>query len=169
MDEDEEKKGVNLLASKGLKKMIQAKEELSTEWYRIAAEQDQLVDRLLALEARITQMGEFKSQMEQSEQEKIAHNREAAQLHKELEEFKAKWAELQDVVAVVGEHESASMEKINNLEARLRSKIKEVAAVEEKRAMMEEILKKFMEQNCEHARTNTNLCQTYDIGMAENE
>lgn len=143
--------------------MIQAKEELSTEWYRIAAEQDQLVDRLLALEARITQMGEFKSQMEQSEQEKIAHNREAAQLHKELEEFKAKWAELQDVVIVAVECELTSLEQINNLETRLCSKIEEATVAEENISRLEERFRKIMEQNRKHARTNTDLNRTYNI------
>ncbi|XP_070042608.1 uncharacterized protein [Nicotiana tomentosiformis] len=158
----------NLLASEGLQKMIQAKEELASERDRIAAERDQLAERLQALEARLVTMGELESMLEKSEQEKIIHNQEAAQLHEELEELKAKWVELQDAVTVAAELEYASMEQINNLKASLCSKIEEATA-EEKRARMEQRFKKVMEQNSEHARTNTDLCRTYGIMRDENE
>lgn len=83
--------------------------------------------------------------MEQSEQEETVHNREAAQLRKELEELKAKWVELQDAITMEAERESASMKQINNLESSLRSKIEEVSSTEEKRARMQERFNKVME------------------------
>lgn len=125
--------------------MIQAKEELAAERNWIAAERDHVAEYLPALEERHATMDELESRLEQTKEEEIIHSREAAQLHEELEELKAKWAELQDVVTITAEYDSASMEQINNLEASVHSKMKEVAPVEEKRARMEERLKKVMD------------------------
>ncbi|XP_070032061.1 uncharacterized protein [Nicotiana tomentosiformis] len=159
----------NLPASEGLQKTIQAKEELSVERNQIIGERDQLAKCLLALEARLAQMGELEAQLEQSEKEKMVHNQQDTQLHTKLEELKVKWVELQDVVTVAAERESASMEQINKLKANLHSKIEEVAATQEKRARVEERLKKVMEQNHEHARTNIDLCWTYEIVRIKND
>lgn len=99
----------------------------------------------------------------------MAHSQEAAQLHNKLKDLKAKWAELQDVLVVVAERKSSSIEQISNLEANVRSKTKKVATADEKRARIEERFKKFMEQNREHTGTDTNLDRSYGIVRAEND
>lgn len=78
-------------------------------------------------------------------------------MHVDLAKLKTKWAELQDVMTSAAEHESAFMKKIKNLEAHLLPKIKEVAATDEKKVRMEERLKRVIEQNREHAKTNIDL------------
>ncbi|XP_070034857.1 probable kinetochore protein SPC25 [Nicotiana tomentosiformis] len=84
----------------------------------------------------------------------MAHNQEAAQLHEKLQETKAKWAELHDVVIAIAKRESAFEKQINNLKANLCSKNEEANAIEEKRAKMEERLKRIMEKNRLHSTTN---------------
>lgn len=115
------------------------------------------MEHLPDLEEKVAQIRELEARLEKSEQEKIAHSREATQFHEDLEELKVKQNELQDVVTVAVEHESAFMKQIINLEASICFKTEETDAVKEKRARMEERFKKIMEQNQEHARTNTNL------------
>lgn len=99
------------------------KKAFRAEKDQIVVEWDQLDERLLALEERLAQMGDLKSRLEQTEQEKMAHIQEATQLHVEFSELKVKWAQLQDTLTLVAERESTSMEQINNLEANLHSKI----------------------------------------------
>lgn len=62
------------------------------------------------MKAKVAQMGKLEARLEQSEQERMAYNQEAAQLHEELKDLKVMWDELQDVVTVTIECESASME-----------------------------------------------------------
>lgn len=80
-----------------------------------------------------------------------------------------KWAELHDVITVTAEGKSTFMAQINNLEANLHSKTEEATDAEKKRAKMEEMFIVVMEQNHEHARTNTDINWIYDIVKAENE
>lgn len=114
-------------------------------------------------------MDKLKAWMEQSEQEKIAHSEKATHLHAELAELKIKWAKLQDAINSAAKREFAFMDRINNLEANLRSKTKEAAAAEEKISKMEDKFCKVMEQNCEHAKTNTDLSRAYNILKVHNE
>lgn len=67
-------------------------------------------------------MDDLEARFQQSEQDRMAHILEAAQLHEYLKEAKAKWAELHNTVTVVVERESNFMEQVNNLEVRLHSK-----------------------------------------------
>lgn len=67
------------------------------------------------------------------------------------------------------EQKSTSMEIINILEAKLHSKIEGATATEEKSIRMEESLKKVMEPNRKHAKTNTDLSITYVILNFDNE
>ncbi|XP_070010696.1 uncharacterized protein [Nicotiana sylvestris] len=60
--------------------------------------QNKLVERLSVLKAKVAQMGKLEARLEQSEQERMAYNQEAAQLHEELKDLKVMWDELQDVV-----------------------------------------------------------------------
>lgn len=106
---------------------------------------DQLVERLPILEAKFVQMGELEALLEQKKQEKIAYSQEVTQLHAELAQLKFKWAELHDAITLVVEYESASMKRITNLKANLRSKTKEATATEEKMTKKEERLRKVME------------------------
>lgn len=99
----------------------------------------------------------------------MAHITEATQFHAKLAELKTKQAELQDVVTLAAECESAFMEQINNLEANFRSKIEEAVVNKQKRERMEERFKKFMEKNHKHVKTNTDLCRTYDILRVDND
>lgn len=70
---------------------------------------------------------------------------------------------------MVVECESALVEQINNLESNLRFKTEEVVPAEEKREIMEERLKRVIKQNREHAKTNMDLCWTYDIFRIKND
>lgn len=114
-------------------------------------------------------MGKLEAQLEQTEKEKRAYSQEATQLRAELAELNVTWAELQDVVTVATECESASMKKIKNLEARLHSKMEEAIADAEKMERMKERLQRVMEKKCEHANTNTDLCRAYDILWVDND
>nr|XP_009804075.1 PREDICTED: uncharacterized protein LOC104249361 [Nicotiana sylvestris] len=86
-----------------------------------------------------------------------------------LKEAKAKWVELHDTVIAAAERESAFMEQVNNLEASLRSKIEKANATEERRAKMEETLKRVMEQNRLHSTTNVELNSKISTMKAENK
>lgn len=55
------------------------------------------------------------------------------------------------------------------LEAAMHSKTEEASVSEEKRAKMEEILWNAMKQNCEHAKTNSELSGAYNILKVDNE
>lgn len=61
------------------------------------------------------------------------------------------------------------MESIRSLETDLHSKTEEANAVEEKMAKIEEWIWKVMDQNREHAKTNSDLAETYGILKVENE
>ncbi|XP_070042614.1 tropomyosin-2-like [Nicotiana tomentosiformis] len=61
------------------------------------------------------------------------------------------------------------MEQVNNLEASLHSKAKEANTAEEKRAKIKERLKRIMEKNQLHSRTNVELNSKISIMKAENE
>nr|XP_009608999.1 ensconsin-like [Nicotiana tomentosiformis] len=79
------------------------------------------------------------------------------------------WVKLHDTVTTDAEHESAFMEQISNLEVGLRAKIEEASAAEEKRAKMEERLKKVTEHNRLHSTTNVELESKISTMKAENE
>ncbi|XP_070036265.1 zinc finger BED domain-containing protein RICESLEEPER 2-like [Nicotiana tomentosiformis] len=91
------------------------------------------------------------------EQEVVTLSKEASQLNVQLQEAKAKWSEVQDVVLVAAERMTVSIERVNNLEAALNSKVEEVAATEEKCAKMEDRYKKIMEHNKVHITTIRDL------------
>lgn len=99
----------------------------------LKSQRDQLVEQFSVLEAKHAKLGELETQLEQTEQEKMAHRQEATQLHGELAELKVKWAQPKDVVNSVVERESDSMESISNLEANLHSKTEEATTTKEKR------------------------------------
>lgn len=129
----------------------------------LQSEREQLVELLSALEAKLAQIETLEARLEQTEQEKRAHSQEATQLHDELAELKVKCAKLQDTITSAAEHESASMERIGNLEANLHSNIEEATLAEEKRAKIEEKLQNMMEQNHEHTKTNCDMAGIYNI------
>lgn len=135
----------------------------------LKSKRDQLVECLPIREARLSQIGELEDRLEITKQEKIVHSQEVTQLHVELAKLMIKWAELQKAVNSVVEREFASIERINNLEANLRSKTKEAIVAKEKSELMEERLRKVMEQNREHSKTNTNLSRAYNILKVDNE
>ncbi|XP_070034792.1 tropomyosin-2-like [Nicotiana tomentosiformis] len=72
-------------------------------------------------------------------------------------------------MTVAAERESAFMGHVNNLEPCLRSKTEEANAVEEKRAKMEERLKRVIEQNQLHATTSVELDSRISLVKAEND
>lgn len=72
-------------------------------------------------------------------------------------------------MTATAEREYAFMEQISNLKADLCSKIEEANIVEEKRARIEERLKRTMEQDQLHAITNTELDSMINIVKAEND
>ncbi|XP_070057546.1 uncharacterized protein [Nicotiana tomentosiformis] len=102
-------------------------------------------------------MGEIEARLQQSEKEKMAHSQEADQLQEKLQEAKAKWVELHDVVLAAAERESAFEDQINNLKADLHSKTKEANPFEEKRVKMEEKFKRNMEKKWIHLNTTIEL------------
>nr|XP_033517104.1 uncharacterized protein LOC117281356 [Nicotiana tomentosiformis] len=116
----------------GLQRMIFDKEVLQPK-------RDQLVECLPVLLAKLARMANSRLGWSKRNK-KMVHSQDATQLHVELAELKIKWAELQDVVTSTTEHESASMERIKNLEVNLLSKTKEATAIKEKRAKMAERL-----------------------------
>lgn len=67
---------------------------------------------LPVLEAKVAKKDELEARLQQTAQDKMAHNQEVAQLHKYLREAKAKWVELQNVVIAATEHESSSSSKL---------------------------------------------------------
>lgn len=105
--------------------MILEKEELRNE-------RDQLVEHILALEAKNSQMEELKVRLEQTEQEKRTHNQEATQLHAELAELKRKLTELHDALTSAAEHKSTSMKRIRSLETNLHFKTEELPRAKKK-------------------------------------
>ncbi|XP_070035018.1 uncharacterized protein [Nicotiana tomentosiformis] len=114
-----------LLASEDLQRMILEKEELRNE-------RDQLVEHILALEAKNSQMEELKVRLEQTEQEKRTHSQEATQLHAELAELKRKLTELHDALTSAAEHKSTSMKRIRSLETNLHFKTEELPRAKKK-------------------------------------
>ncbi|XP_070045891.1 uncharacterized protein [Nicotiana tomentosiformis] len=99
------------------------------------------------LEAKAAEAGELEARLQHSEQEMIALSQEASQLNVQFQEAKAKWSDVQNDVLATAERESASIERLNNLEAALNSKAEEVDAAEDKRAQMNERYKRIMEHN----------------------
>lgn len=97
------------------------------------------------LEANTSQIDNLEARLQQSDQDRMAQSQEAAQLHENLKEVKAKWVELHDTVIVAAEHESSFMEWVNNVKARLSSKTEEANIAEERRERMEERQKRVME------------------------
>ncbi|XP_070047074.1 uncharacterized protein [Nicotiana tomentosiformis] len=114
-------------------------------------------------------MDDLEAQLEQYEQDRIAHRQEAAQLQEDLKDAKAKWAERHDTVITVAERESAFIDQVNNLKASLHSKIEKANVVNEKRTKMEERLKRVMEHNQLHSTTNVELDSKISIMKAEND
>lgn len=102
--------------------------------------------RLPVLEIKVVEAGKLEARLQQSEQDNMAHNQEATQLHKRIQEAKAKWAEIHDTVLTVAERESAFEEQMNNFKAALSSKTKEANTTEKKRVRLEERLKRPMDQ-----------------------
>ncbi|XP_070044936.1 uncharacterized protein [Nicotiana tomentosiformis] len=147
----------NYLASESLQRLILDKQGLAFDRDQLLAERNQLDVCLPVLEAKATEMGKLETRLQQSEQDKMAHNQEVSQLHEQFQEAQAKWAEPHDVVLATVERESAFKEQINNLKADLSSKTEEANVAEEKRAKMEERLKKAMDQNRIHSTTNVEL------------
>ncbi|XP_009592607.1 coiled-coil domain-containing protein SCD2-like [Nicotiana tomentosiformis] len=96
-----------------------ASQGLTSERDQLLAEKDQLVARLPMLEAKAAEAGDLEARLQKSEQEVIAHSQEATQLHAQLQDVKAKWVKLQDVVLAAAECESASVEQVNNLKVDL--------------------------------------------------
>ncbi|XP_070041165.1 uncharacterized protein [Nicotiana tomentosiformis] len=121
------------------------------------AKRNQLVARLSVLDAKTVEIAELEAQLQQSEQEAMAHSQEATQVHAQLQDVKARWDESQDVALAAIERESASIKPANNLEAALNSKAEEVASAEEKRARMEDRYKKIMDKNRVHISTICDL------------
>ncbi|XP_070031908.1 tropomyosin-2-like [Nicotiana tomentosiformis] len=99
----------------------------------------------------------------------MAHSQEPAQLHEDLKEAKAKWAELHDTVTGAAERESAFMEKVNNEESNLYSKTEDANVAEEKRDKIEERLKRVMEQNQLHETTNVELYYRISLVKTKND
>nr|XP_009589071.1 NADPH oxidase activator-like [Nicotiana tomentosiformis] len=97
-----------------------------------ARARNQLVVRLSVLEAKAAKAAKLEARLQQSEQEVMSHSQEATQLHVQLQDSKAKWAESHDAALAATERESASIERANNLEAALNSKAEEATATEEK-------------------------------------
>lgn len=85
--------------------------------------------------------------MQQIEQEVETLNQEIAPLRAQFEEARGKWAEVHSAILAASDHEAASAEKLNNLEAALNSKTKELAATGVKYAQLEEKCKKTIELN----------------------
>ncbi|XP_070050431.1 uncharacterized protein [Nicotiana tomentosiformis] len=99
----------------------------------LLAKRDKLDARLLGLEAKAAKANELEDRLQLSEQEVMALSQEATKLN------------------------AASVERVNNLEAILRSKAEDTAAAEEKRVRMEERFKKIMEQYWIHISTICDL------------
>ncbi|XP_070039697.1 uncharacterized protein [Nicotiana tomentosiformis] len=169
VDDDYEPPTDNLLASEGLQRLILEKQELASERDKPLVERNQLVEHLPVLEAKIAQMDELEARLQQYEQDRMDYSQEAAQLHENLEEAKAKWVELHDMVIVIAEHESDFMEQVNNLEAVLRAKIEEANAADEMREKMKEKFKRVMEQNRLHSSNNVELDFRISGMRTENE
>lgn len=111
------------------------------------AEREKIVARLTALEAQDVEAVELAARLQQREQDVVTLSQEVTLLRVQLQEAKAKWSKVQNVVLANANCEAGSNERLNNFEAALNSKAKETAAAEEKRAQMEERYKKIMEQN----------------------
>ncbi|XP_070036511.1 uncharacterized protein [Nicotiana tomentosiformis] len=114
-------------------------------------------------------MNELEARLQQTEKDQMSHSQEAAQLHEDLKEAKAKWVEHHDVVIAVVEHETVIEEQVNNLKARLCSKTEDANAAEERRAKIEKRLKSVMEQNRLHSTTNIELDSKISMMKSENE
>ncbi|XP_070023212.1 uncharacterized protein [Nicotiana sylvestris] len=153
----------------GLQRLILDKQELSSEQDQLLAERNQLVKCFPVLKAKVANMNELKSWLQQTEQDKMSHIQEDAQLHEGLKEAKCKWIELHDAVAAVIERESSFEDQVNNLKANLCSKIDEVNAAKEMSAKMEDRLKRVMEQNRLHTTSNVELDYILKAMKAENE
>lgn len=128
----------NFLAFKGLQRLILDKQGLSSERDHLWAERKQCVVRLPVLEAKVVEMGDLEARLIQNKQDKISHIQEPTQFYDQLQEAKAKCAELHDDDLAAAEHKSAFEEQINNLKESLSSKIEDANVVEEKRDKMED-------------------------------
>ncbi|XP_070042599.1 uncharacterized protein [Nicotiana tomentosiformis] len=159
----------NLFASKGLQKLILDKKNLTSKLDQLLAERDQVVARLLALEAQAAEASELEAQLQLSEQEVVVLSQEASQLSVQFQESKAKWCEIQNVIVVSAEHEAASTERLNNLEEALNSKAEEADAAEEKHAQMEEKYKRVMEHSKLHMTTIRDLDLSLRATRSETE
>ncbi|XP_070008290.1 uncharacterized protein [Nicotiana sylvestris] len=113
-------------------------------------------------------MEDLEARIQQSKQDIMVHNQEAAQLHGDLKDAKAKWPEVHDVVTAA-ECKSIFMEHVKNLEAKLFSKTEKSHVAEERRAKIEERLKRFMEQNRLHLTTNIEHDSKISTTKAKNE
>ncbi|XP_070054037.1 uncharacterized protein [Nicotiana tomentosiformis] len=145
------------------------KQKLASERDQLLTERNKLVERFSILEAKVTQIDDLEARLQQYKQDRMDHSQETAQLHENFKEAKAKYVELHDIVTVAAERESAFMEQINNLKAKLHSKTKKANDYEERRAKMEERLKNVMEQNRLHSTTNVELDSKISTMKAENE
>ncbi|XP_019251362.1 PREDICTED: uncharacterized protein LOC109230304 [Nicotiana attenuata] len=94
---------------------------------QLLAERYQTAARLSKPEARVAEAVELEVQLQQK--------------------AKAKWVEVQNAILTASDHEAASIERLNNLEAALHSKTEEIVAAEEKHARLKERHKKVTEHN----------------------
>ncbi|XP_070054292.1 uncharacterized protein [Nicotiana tomentosiformis] len=155
------------LASEGLQKLILDKEKLTSEWDQLLADRDQIAARLPTLEAQAAVAVELEARLQQSEQEVVTLNQEAAQLRVQYQEAKAKWSEVQNDVLAAVDREAASTKRLNNFEATLNSKAEEAVAAEEKHARMEEKYRKVMEHNKVYNSTIRYLDVSFQVARSE--
>uniref|UniRef100_A0A1U7WNB5 Uncharacterized protein LOC104228082 n=1 Tax=Nicotiana sylvestris TaxID=4096 RepID=A0A1U7WNB5_NICSY len=115
---------------KGLQRLIRDKEELTSKWDQLLTERDQTAARLSEREAKADEVVVLE-----------------ARLQVQFEEARAIWDEVHSVVLAASDHEAASTERLNNLEAALNSKTEELATVGAKHAQLVEKYKNTIEHN----------------------
>ncbi|XP_070037201.1 uncharacterized protein [Nicotiana tomentosiformis] len=137
----------NFIASEGLRRLIMEKEELTSERDQLVVKRDQAVIRLSELETKAAEAVVLEIRLQQSEQKVETLSQEIAPMRFQFEEAKAKWAEVHNSILAASVREAASAERLNNLEAALNSKAKELVASEVKHAQLKEKHKRIIEHN----------------------
>ncbi|XP_070042609.1 uncharacterized protein [Nicotiana tomentosiformis] len=144
----------NLLSSEGLQRLIREKEELTSK-------RDQIIARLSEFEAKVSEAVVLETRLQQSKREVETLIQEIAPMRDQFEEARAKWDEVHSVILAASGRESASAERLNNLEAALNSKTEELAAPEVKYAQLEENYK----INIEHNRLFISIFHDLDVSL----
>ncbi|XP_070041472.1 uncharacterized protein [Nicotiana tomentosiformis] len=155
--------------NKGLSKLILDKEKFKSEQDQLLAERDQIAARLPMLEAKVAEADELEARLQQSEKEVMALSQEASQLNVYFQEAKAKWSKVQNDVLIAAERESASIERLINLEIALNSKAEEATYSEEKRSQMEDKYKRIMEHYKVHIATILDLDLSLSAARSERD